>query len=826
MSRLRVFFLCIFLVFSTFTDKVEPFEENNGVRSTSFLETEAQGNPGQGIEENNFPGGTPTDDQIANTKPLQENITDTSNSADQSTEHAIEESATQKGEHDDKGETKEENGKGEIGNTDVSGGSSVLASSKNSQEEAGKEVSSPKEGDSTTEGGDSHGEHVDKTKHEQGGDVNKAEQGGDVNKAEQGGDVNKAEQGGGNHSEENLDGYSTSSGRSLDPHNLNEMNFSTEHAANDNSVQHEGNINPSKDTSVNPSAPPMEEVLPANEQMGENNNSIVPLSSDQQIVPFNGSDSIPIITEVEDNGNDVKWAESNAAEGKGKEGEDEHLHEKKSNEEGSGDGSGEINGGEHKKGQGVAEEEEENSSSITSGLHDDFEPMGFDLFKGKGVHISLRERIILEIMESAKEGINGLHKLKNSKDSGKLYEEVLEKLKINSREISTNRNLLSLDMYDKILSTMFKILTEMSFYEEPKFYESLNINKNILNESLKDIKIKMLRKIGVSYVKLPPIIKKKKEDCMVKDFVISITSKELSQRMAIMFTKWLSNEEYGSVVDISRSIEINTLCAGAPILIQQWKYYQNHLGFEIDNEHAFLNLIDELLILDKRYSNNNDYSKFLKKIKKSKVFNYCTKLMRIAGNIASVPFNHENVKKPSSSIIGSLGNLVKAHISTYYIAIAKRINSYFFYSEKRSKKSSSLKVISVCTLLHITDILYNCSNEHKHNILDLHNLKMNVLNMEGKKVLHPLVHLSYLSEERNLSLKEMCQPKNNLVAETLSKLLTLLSTDAHELLAAELDKRGLDEDYIQEEIKNINDSDHDVRDEGEDEVEKMIFDDL
>ncbi|SBS90796.1 rhoptry neck protein 4, putative [Plasmodium ovale] len=815
MSRLRVFFLCIFLVFSTFTYKVEPFEENNGVRSTSFLETEAQGNPGQGIEENNSPGGTTTDDQIANTRPLQENITDTSNNSEQNREHVVEESATPKGEHDDKGETKEETGKGEIGSTDVSGGSSVHASSKNSQGEAGNEVSSPKEGDSTTEGGDSHDEHVDKTKHEQGGDVNKVEQGG------------------GNYSEENLDGYSTSSGGRLNPHNLNEMNSSTEHATNDNSVQHEGNISPSKDTSLEPSAPPMEEVLPADEKMGENN-ATVPVSSEQQIVPFNGSDSIPRITEVEDNGKDVKWVESNAPEGKGKEEEDEHLHEKKSNEEGSSDrngdegnnGSGEINGGEHKKGHGVVEEEEENSNSITSGLHDDFEPMGFDLFKGKGIHISLRERIILEIMESAKEGINGLHKLKNSKDSGKLYEEVLERLKINSREISTNRNLLSLDMYDKILSTMFKILTEMSFYEEPKFYESLNINKSILNESLKEIKIKMLRKIGVSYVKLPPIIKKKKEDCMVKDFVISITSKELSQRMAIMFTKWLSNEEYGSVVDIPKSIEINTLCAGAPILIQQWKYYQNHLGFEIDNEHAFLNLIDELLVLDKRFSNNNDYSKILKKIKKSKVFNYCTKLMRIAGNIASVPFNHENVKKPSSSIIGSLGNLVKAHISTYYIAIAKRINSYFFYSERRSKKSSSLKVISVCTLLHITDILYNCSNEHKHNILDLHNLKMNALNMEGKKVLNPLVHLSYLSEERNLSLKEMCQPKNNLVAETLSKLLIVLSTDAHELLAAELDKRGLDEDYIQEEIKNINDSDHDVRDEGEDEVEKMIFDDL
>lgn len=296
----------------------------------------------------------------------------------------------------------------------------------------------------------------------------------------------------------------------------------------------------------------------------------------------------------------------------------------------------------------------EGSDDAYSSMQQNFEKNGIDSFKGKGLHVSLRERIIIEIMESAKNGIDGLLKLKDSKDSGKLFMEALEKLNINMKDLKKDKNLISLEVYDKILSTMFKILTEMSFYEDSKFYETLGIKKDILNQSLKDIKIKMLRKLGVSYSRLPPIIKHTEGKCAIKDIIISISSKELAQRMAIMFTKWLAPDEYGAVVDYENNVELNVLCSGAPILIQQWKYYQNMLGFEEDKDHAYLGLIDELLVMNKRYSQNKDYVETLEKIKKSKVFKHCTKIMRIGGKVSSVPFNYENVKKPSSSIIGSL----------------------------------------------------------------------------------------------------------------------------------------------------------------------------
>lgn len=46
------------------------------------------------------------------------------------------------------------------------------------------------------------------------------------------------------------------------------------------------------------------------------------------------------------------------------------------------------------------------------------------------------------------------------------------------------------------------------------------------------------------------------------------------------------------------------------------------------------------------------------------------------------------------------------------------------------------------------------------------------------------------------------------------------------LLSHELENKGFDEDYIQDEIKNINESDNNIRDKEEDDAEKMIFDDL
>lgn len=41
-----------------------------------------------------------------------------------------------------------------------------------------------------------------------------------------------------------------------------------------------------------------------------------------------------------------------------------------------------------------------------------------------------------------------------------------------------------------------------------------------------------------------------------------------------------------------------------------------------------------------------------------------------------------------------------------------------------------------------------------------------------------------------------------------------------------MEKRALDTDYINEEINNISDFDHNEKDNGEDDVEKAIFDDL
>ncbi|EUD65482.1 hypothetical protein C922_04222 [Plasmodium inui San Antonio 1] len=470
---------------------------------------------------------------------------------------------------------------------------------------------------------------------------------------------------------------------------------------------------------------------------------------------------------------------------------------------------------------------EHEDNQIYGTIHPGHKTSLLSQLKEKGIHVSTTERAILEIIESAKKGVKGLLQLQNSKDTGKLLQEALEKLNIRQRNFQNN-SFIPLEKYDKILSQIFKILTEMSFYKDGHFYETLGLDKSVLNQSLKEMKIKMLRTIGVSYTKLPPIIKNKQKEgmCAVNDLIISITSRELAQRLAIMFSKWLAAEEYGALVELDKSVELNVLCSGAPILLQQWKYYQNMLGFEVGNEHAFLNLIDELLVIDKRYSNNKKYSKDLKKIKKSKAFNYCTKLMRMAGNISTVPFNHENNKTPSHSITGSLGNLVKAHMGNYYIAIARRVNSYFGYTEKRNKKNSPLKVISVCTLLHLTDMLFSCSDEHLKNILDLNTLKLNILNMQGKRVLHSLVKMNFLSETQNGFLKEICEPNNTLVGETLSKLLNLLSTSSHEVLAAELEKRGFDEDYLQEEVKNINESDKNVRDKGEDEMENMIFEDL
>ncbi|CRG96208.1 rhoptry neck protein 4, putative [Plasmodium gallinaceum] len=464
--------------------------------------------------------------------------------------------------------------------------------------------------------------------------------------------------------------------------------------------------------------------------------------------------------------------------------------------------------------------------SGATNLHENRDALKLDMFNGKGIYTSIKERTILEIMKCAGDGITGLLRLKENDDAKHIFEEALTKLNINEEQLISNPNLLSLEMYDKILSAMFKIMTDMSFYENPNFYESMGINKSILNQSLKELKIKMLKKIGVIYSKLPPIIKEKKQSCPVKDYIVSITSRELAQRMAIMFTKWLSPEEYGSVIDTSNNIELNVLCAGSSILIQQHKYFQNVLGFELDYDHAYLSLIDELLAIDKRYNKNEEYSKMLKKIKKSKVFNYCTKIMRIGGNVSSVPFKHENVKKPSTSLVGSLGNLVKAHMNTYYTAIAKRINSYYHYIEKKNKKSSHLKIISVCTLLHLTDILYKCSDEHTKNVFDFFNLQLNTLNIEGKKILKPLVELDFLNNEKYSHLKEICEPTNNVVDETLAKLLVLLSTESHDLLANELEKKGLDEDYVKEEIKNINEDGENVNEQGEEEVENLVFEDL
>ncbi|CAD2091414.1 rhoptry neck protein 4, putative [Plasmodium vinckei brucechwatti] len=461
------------------------------------------------------------------------------------------------------------------------------------------------------------------------------------------------------------------------------------------------------------------------------------------------------------------------------------------------------------------------------GLDSISDPHKYHLLKSKYIYLSLAERAIFEIMDASKKGLGEINGMRNNAIVSKIYMEAIKRLKMNPHSLGKGLELITLETSDKILSEMFKILTELSYDNYPQFYQSMNVNKAALRESFKEIKIKILKKIGVSYAKLPPILKNTNENkCPVSDFIISITPKELSQRLSIMFSSWLSPDEYGSIEDFENNVEINVLCSGASILMQQWKYYQNILGFEDNNDHAFLGLIDELLTIDKKYSRNEEHSKSLEKIKKSKVFNYCTKLMRTSGNISTIPFNHENNKTPSTSIIGSLGNLVKAHISGYYAATAQRINSYFNYSDKKNKKKTIPKVISICTLLNLTDILFNCTDPHSTYTPNWNLLKLNVLNTKGKAVLDHLYNLNYLLDIENEAIKEVCNSKNDVVDKTLQKLLILISSSSHEVLAYEVEKKGLGADYFNEEIKNINDFDRNNNDEGEDDVEKAIFDDL
>ncbi|CAD2103817.1 rhoptry neck protein 4, putative [Plasmodium vinckei] len=461
------------------------------------------------------------------------------------------------------------------------------------------------------------------------------------------------------------------------------------------------------------------------------------------------------------------------------------------------------------------------------GLDSISDPHKYNLLKSKYIYLSLAERAILEIMDASKKGLGEINGMRNNATVSKIYVEAIKRLKMNPQYLGKGLELITLEKSDKILSEMFKILTELSYDNYPQFYQSMNINKSALSESFKEIKIKILKKIGVSYAKLPPILKETSGNkCPVNDFIISITPKELSQRLAIMFSSWLSFEEYGSLEDFENNVELNVLCSGASILMQQWKYYQNILGFEDNNDHAFLGLIDELLTIDKKYSKNEEHSKSLEKIKKSKVFNYCTKLMRTSGNISTIPFNHENNKTPSSSIIGSLGNLVKAHISGYYAATAQRINSYFNYSNKKNKKKTLPKVVSICTLLNLTDILFNCTDPHSTYTPNWNLLKLNVLNTKGKAILDHLYNLNYLLDSENEAIKEICNSKNDVVDKTLQKLLILISSRSHEVLAYEVEKKGLGTDYINEEIKYIDDFDRNNNDEGEDDVEKAIFDDL
>ncbi|WBY57471.1 rhoptry neck protein 4 [Plasmodium yoelii yoelii] len=479
-------------------------------------------------------------------------------------------------------------------------------------------------------------------------------------------------------------------------------------------------------------------------------------------------------------------------------------------------------------GQNLKNHINENHSDIMDkGMNSITDPHNYNLLKNKYVYLSLAERAIFEIMDVSKKGLSEISSMRNRENISKIYHSALKRLKMNVHSLGPRLELISLETCDKILSEMFKILTELSYDNYSQFYESMNINKSALSESFKEIKIKILKKIGVSYAKFPPIIKETNgNQCPVSDLIISITPRELSQRLAIMFSGWLSADEYGSIDDFENNVELNVLCSGASILMQQWKYYQNALGFEDNNDHAFLGLIDELLTIDKKYSKNEEHSKSLEKMKKSKVFNYCTKLMRTSGNISTIPFNHENNKTPSSSIVGSLGNLVKAHMSGYYAATAQRINSYFNYSDNKDKKKTLSKVISVCTLLNLTDILFNCTDPQSTNAANLNLLKLNVLNTKGKEILYRLYNLSYLLESENEAIKEVCNPKNAAVDKSLQKLLELVSSSSHNVLTHEIEKRALGTDYINEEIKNINDFDHNEKDKGEDDVEKAIFDDL
>ncbi|ANQ08181.1 Uncharacterized protein PCOAH_00024780 [Plasmodium coatneyi] len=796
MSRKRVFLLCIFLAISAIVDEAESFRKPNAATNVSFLEFTEDGHAEEG-QAGDHPQGQPSE-PIVNTQPLQENVSEAPNHSEEST-----------------------------------GGSSQNGNDGSHVEHA-------------QEGG--HGENPHEGQHDKGSNGNDANVSASVSTSN-GGNA-KVDGTAGGHAEEapNEHAVGNVSIEKNDAHSE-----STTAGANSHKEEQDLYTYTPSDKEEN-SSPAMTNMHNTVDLKGGNASESATPSGDkasEQNVPHevavkNGEDSSqgpsnvvalpnshgghPPHEEHADHGEHAQHGQhTEHAEHAQHEQHDQHGQQAQHGEhtehaEHTKHGENE----EHTQHVEHGEHAEEGENQIYGTIHPEVEASILSSLKEKGIHVSSIERVILEIVESAKEGVKGLLKLRTSKDAGKLLQEAIEKLKINPRHLHMNNNFITLEMYDRILSEIFKILTEMSFYKDGHFYETLGLNKSLLNQSLKEIKIKMLRTIGVPYTKLPPIVKNKKKGdmCAVKNLIISITSKELAQRMAIMFSKWLAPDEYGSVVDLDKSIELNVLCSGAPILVQQWKYYQNMLGFEVGNEHAFLNLIDELLVIDKRHSNNDDYSKVLKKIKKSKAFNYCTKIMRIAGNISSIPFNHENNKTPSYSIVGSLGNLVKAHMGNYYTAIANRINSYFAYAEKRNKKNSSLKVTSVCTLLHLTDMLFYCSDEHLKNILDLNTLKLNILNMQGKRVLQPLVKMNFLSETNNGALKEICEPSNRLVDETLSKLLNLLSTGSHELLAAEVEKRGFDEDYIQEEIKNINESDNNIRDKGEDEVENLIFEDL
>eukprot|EP00375_Theileria_parva_P001946 XP_764621.1 hypothetical protein [Theileria parva strain Muguga] len=252
-----------------------------------------------------------------------------------------------------------------------------------------------------------------------------------------------------------------------------------------------------------------------------------------------------------------------------------------------------------------------------------------------------------------------------------------------------------------------------------------------------------------------------------------------------MYVQWI-NRYKNTTDDINYDLAF--LCAGSSVLLQHWHYFQLDQRFH-DPPVPFITLITSFSRLAQGKYKNPERKEEIKDLINSNVAKKCRKYINAAGILATSPYKTATINMQPKSLLGAIGNALSVSMDAPALEVAYAMKDYFKAELSKGKFGNSL---GICLGLQLLYRLNGCLSIERSNDFSLYS--HNLLTMDTREILEKYTQID--SNTKNINkyhqyLKLGCDPDNITVHESMSKLMSLVSTQSHLDLMDELVRREM-----------------------------------